>query len=393
MKLIERYIFRRIVSATALTFIALGTMVWLSQALRQFDLVTANGQAISTFFTVSALLIPVLVVVVFPVALLIAVIYAFNSLNSDSELVVINASGARQFALLKPVLVIGLIATILVSTMTLYFSPLALRSFTALLTNVRGNIISQFMREGTFMRLADGLTFHMRNRNPDGSLNGIFVSDDREPDKTMTYLAEKGALLENPLGLFLIMSNGTIQQRDKKDQSISMIEFSSYAFDLSSFSSGNAQTPSLKPGEQPTSYLLDPDPEDPFYRQAPGQFLAEFHDRVTAPLYCFLFALVPLLFLGQAQSARQSRTASIAAAVILVVAVRAIPVFLPVQTSVIAQIALYVIPIGGAILVAGLFLRGVQLQPPERIVEFVENLYARASGLVGGRSTQPQASG
>ena len=31
-----------------------------------------------------------------PVALLIAVIYAFTSLNDDSELVVINASGASQ---------------------------------------------------------------------------------------------------------------------------------------------------------------------------------------------------------------------------------------------------------------------------------------------------------
>jgi lipopolysaccharide export system permease protein len=188
------------------------------------------------------------------------------------------------------------------------------------------------------------------------------------------------------------MSNGTIQQRDKKDQSISMIEFSSYAFDLSSFSSGSGQAPSLKPREQPTGYLLDPDPEDPFFRQAPGQFRAEFHDRMTAPLYCFLFALVPLLFLGQAQSARQSRTASIAAAVIMVTAIRAIPVFLPVQSSVIAQIALYVIPIGGAIAVVALFLFGVQLRPPERIVVFVENLYARASGLVGGR-TQPQTSG
>jgi lipopolysaccharide export system permease protein len=391
MKLIERYIFRKIVSATALTFIALGAMVWLSQALRQFDLVTANGQAISTFLTVSALLVPVLVVVVFPVALLIAVIYTFNSLNSDSELVVINASGARQFALLKPVLLIGAIATVVLWTMTLYFSPLALRSFTELLTNVRGNIISQFMREGAFMHLADGLSFHMRDRNPDGSLGGIFVSDDREPDKTMTYLAEKGALLENPLGLFLIMSNGTIQQRDKKDASISMIEFSSYAFDLSSFSAGNGQAPSLKPMERPTRYLLNPDPEDPFFRQAPGQFRAEFHDRVTAPLYCFLFALVPLLFLGQAESARQSRTASITAAVVLVTAIRAIPVFLPVQTSVIAQIALYVIPIGGTLLVVGLFLSGVQLRPPERIVVFVENIYARASGLMGVRA-QPQAS-
>jgi lipopolysaccharide export system permease protein len=143
--------------------------------------------------------------------------------------------------------------------------------------------------------------------------------------------------------------------------------------------------------ERPTSYLLNPDPEDPFFRQTPGQFRAEFHDRVTAPLYCFLFALVPLLFLGQAESARQSRTASITAAVVMVTAIRAIPVFLPVQTSILAQLALYVIPIGGTLLVIALFLSGVQLRPPERIVIFVENIYARASGLMGVRA-QPQAS-
>ncbi len=82
-------VFRKIAGATTLTFVALGTMVWLSQALREFDLVTANGQTVWTFLYVSALLVPALVTIVLPVALLIAVIYAFTNLNNNSELVVV----------------------------------------------------------------------------------------------------------------------------------------------------------------------------------------------------------------------------------------------------------------------------------------------------------------
>lgn len=384
MKLIERYIFKKVASATVLVFIALGAMVWLSQALRQFDLVTANGQAITTFLQVTALLIPVLLTVVLPVALLIAVIYTFNSMNTDAELVVINASGASQSSVLKPVLLLAMICTLIVASMTLYFSPLSFRTWQSLITNVRGNIVTQFMREGSFLSLAPNLTFHVRARNTDGSMQGIFVSDDREDDKTSTYIAERGAILDNPLGMFLIMTNGTIQQRSKLDDSISMIAFSSYAFDLSTFTSGTTE-PVLEPNARPTAYLFSPDPEDPYYRQFPTKFAAELNDRFTAPLYCFLFALIPMLFLGQAGTARQSRTASIASAVLLVTAIRAVPVFLPVETSLIAQIFLYVWPISLTALCITLILRGVQLKPPEKVVSFGEALFARASGLMGNR--------
>jgi lipopolysaccharide export system permease protein len=267
--------------------------------------------------------------------------------------------------------------------MTLYFAPLSFRTWQVLITNVRGNIVSQFMREGSFVTLTPGLTFHMQSRGADGSFRGIFVSDDREADKSATYLAEAGALLDNPLGLFLIMSNGTIQQRSKLDDSISMIEFSSYAFDLSTFTSGGT-TPVMKPNERPTEYLLNPDPDDPYFRQFPAQFRAELHDRLTAPIYCLLFALIPMLFLGQAESTRQGRTASIAAAVLLTTAVRAIPVFLPIESSTLAVFALYLIPIGLTALFAALILAGIQFRPPDRIVAFAEMLFARASGLMGG---------
>jgi lipopolysaccharide export system permease protein len=233
------------------------------------------------------------------------------------------------------------------------------------------------------MTLAPKLTFHIRDRNPDGSFRGIFVSDDRDANTTSTYIAERGAVLDNPLGVFLIMSNGTIQQRNKTDQSISMIEFSSYAFDLSSFTSSGA-VPDLRPAERDTAYLINPDPEDRIFRQFPEKFRAELHDRLSSPLYALLFAVLPLVFLGQAESTRQSRTASIATAVVATFVARTVGVFLPglAETSAIAVFLMYAVPLGLTALSIVLVLSGSQLRPPEKVVAVSEAAFARASGLL-----------
>ncbi len=390
MRLIERYIFHKIAGATTMVFVALGTMVWLSQALRQFDLVTANGQTVWTFFYVSALLIPALVTIVLPVALLIAVIYTFTHLNGDSELVVVNASGAGQMTILRPVLAIAVIVTLLVAAMSLYFAPLSLRAWQVLLTNVRGDILTAVLQPGQFMRPVNRLTIHIRGRDPDGTLRGIFVSDDRERGQTSTYLAERGAVIDNPLGVFMIMNNGTIQQRSKVDQSISMIEFSSYAFDLSSFSS-RSTTPQLRPAERDTAYLFNPDPEDSYYRKYPGKFRSELHNRLSSPLYTLLFALLPLVFLGQAESPRHSRAASVTMAVLIAAALRALGVFLPnlAESSTLAVWLLYAIPLGGVLVACLLVVTGRQLRPPEAIVGLAEAMFARTSGMLSNRTTAP----
>jgi lipopolysaccharide export system permease protein len=388
MKTIERYIFMKIAKAAVMTFMALGTMVWLSQALRQFDLVTANGQSVWTFLRVSAMLMPALFSIVLPVALLIAVVFTFASLNTDSELVVINASGASQMTVLRPVVAMGMITMIIVGSMSLYFTPLSLRMFQEMLTNVRGDILTTIMREGQFMRLADGLTFHIRERQHDGAFAGIFLSDTRDKNNEITYLAEQGAILDNPLGVFLIMGNGTIQQRNPSEDKISMIEFSSYAFDLSSFTTGNEEGRTMPASERSTAYLLNPDPNDQYLRQQPDKFRLEIHKRLTWPLYSLMFAVLPLAFLGQAESARQSRTAAIAGAVSLTAVLQALGIFLPglAESSRLSLILMYLVPLGTALMAVALILFGVQLRPPQRLVSFLETTFARVSGKVGRRA-------
>jgi lipopolysaccharide export system permease protein len=382
MKLIERYVFRKILNAFLLSLIVLSTTVWLTQALRDFDLVSAQGQTILTFLQMTLLLLPGLTSVVAPVALMIAVIYTFTSLNDGSELVVINASGARQWSLLKPVLIVALGTTVFMAAMTLYFSPLSLRVWREMITNVRGSVLTSILREGQFMNLAPGLTFQLRGRASDGTLRGIFLSDSREPNETVTYVAEHGTVLDSPLGMFLVMSDGTIQRTNTTDKTIAIIQFTSYAFDLSSFSS-RSEVRVYKPIEQPTTYLLNPSSNDRQFQKYPEKYRAELHTRMTTPLNALVFALIPIVFMAQAETTRQSRAATIAMAVGTVIGVAVLQFVLSgaAEASVAAVIALYAIPLAVAALAVALVLSGVQPKPPERILMFADRVAARLKTL------------
>lgn len=378
MNLIERYIFGRLLKAFLLTQITVAVSVWMIQAMNQFDLITAQGQSALIFLRITILLVPDLMTLVTPVALLIAVIYAFNALNRDSELVIINATGARQMAFLKPVLLLSLLAALFIAAMTLYLVPQAQRSWRTAITDVRADIATAVLREGRFMKLADGITVHLRNRNPDGSLQGIFVSDDRQPDVTVSYLAKEGAVLRNPVGSFMIMNDGTIQRHSKTSGAISIIQFSSYAFDLSSLAS-ETDMPAYRPQEQPTSYLLNPDPNDPTYQKSPGQFRSELNGRLSEPFYAFAFAFLPLIFLTQPESTRRRRVLTITLAVIACTIVRlggSISQSLS-KESLAAGILAYGLPIGVSV-VAGLFvLGGIRPRVPERLSDIVDGIVER----------------
>ncbi|MCB1489388.1 MAG: LptF/LptG family permease [Bauldia sp.] len=383
MKLIERYILGKLVRAFVLSLVALTTTVWLTQALRQFDLVSAMGQTLITFFQVTLLLLPPLATVVAPVAMMIAVIYTFNSLNDGSELAVINSTGTRQWSLLKPVLLTAVGVTLFMASMTLYLSPLSLRLWRETITNVQGNVLTSILKEGEFIELEDNLIFQLRQRAPDGTLRGIFMTDSRDPDETVVYLAERGAVLDSQVGVFLVMSDGTIQRRNEKEKTISIIQFSSYAFDLSTYSS-KSEAPPYRPRERPTSYLFSPDPDDKYYQRKPETYLQEIYTRFTTPLNALVFAFLPLVFLSQAETTRQSRSTTIAMASgsALIIAGLSFTLSVASGESTIAAIALFMLPIVAIGISVALILIGIQPRPPEKLLIFGDKVTARVKRML-----------
>src|SRR5262245_62560221 len=107
---ISRYIFRTTLGAFLIVLISLTMVIWVTQALRDIDIMTNQGQSILAFIGITGLLIPMLMLVIAPIALLIAVAHVLNKLSNDSEIIVMNAAGMSPWILFRAFLAAAIVA-------------------------------------------------------------------------------------------------------------------------------------------------------------------------------------------------------------------------------------------------------------------------------------------
>ena len=112
---IGRYIFRTTFGAFLLVLVSLTGAIWMTQALRDIDLMTNQGQTILVFVGITSLIIPHLVLVIAPVALVLAVAHNLHKLATNSEIIVMNGAGMRPWRLLQPFLAATIVASVLLA--------------------------------------------------------------------------------------------------------------------------------------------------------------------------------------------------------------------------------------------------------------------------------------
>jgi len=320
---IDRYIFRTTLGAFLLVLVSLTCAIWMTQALRDIDLVTNQGQTALVFVKITSLVIPQLVLVIAPFALVVAVSHVLHKLGSDSEIIVMNGAGMRPWRLLQPFLAVTILASLLLAAISAYVAPESLRMFRRGLIEVRTDLVSNIVQPGRFIAIESGLAFNIRERQPNGLLVGILLDDRRDPKERVTILAEHGEILKNDRGSFLVLENGNIQRHELKQRDPNIVIFDRYAFDLSQFG-GGPQVINYSVRERYLWQLIWPDANDQQYKDQPGQFRAELHDRLLAPIYPIVFVVIAYAFLGAPRTTRQSPAWSITAVVLGVVTLRLI---------------------------------------------------------------------
>ena len=291
----------------ALILLSLSAVVWIALALRQLKLVTSKGQDTLTLIQMTTLALPGLMALIAPIALLIATIHVLNRLNSDSELIILSASGANIWRLARPLLVLACGLAVILSLFNHFVMPWSLRLLREKIIEVRSDLLTQVLLPGRFSSPERGVVIHIRNRRYDGTLEGILMRDIRKPKELITYLAEEGRIVKQPSGSsFLTMTNGHILRAKGPNEPPEMLSFSSYGIDLERFE-GKLEKGSWRPRERYYGELVNPDTSEPDYNRRKGHYRAELHERMTAPLYPFVFVLIAVAFVGQAQSTRQNR--------------------------------------------------------------------------------------
>lgn len=318
MTILSRYLFKNLIVAFLFSTIAVTAAIWLTQTLRLIDLVVNAGAPFHVFLQLVMLTVPTFLGIVMPVALAGAILFTYNRLSVDSELVVMRASGLSPWALAKPSLLLGGLVTLAVLALNLFGSPAANRELVRLQYAVKHDYASILIREGAFNDVAPGIMVYLRGRSDQGDMLGLLVHDQRNPDKAVTVVAKRGLMADANGTIRLVMEDGLRQEFEPATHQFTELYFDRYVIELRlAGDSEEMRYPDAR--ERPFWELLDPPDE---VRTVPNhlrQVNAELHMRLSTPLLplCFAFIGLAALLSGEYDRRGQGRRLVIAFLMVL----------------------------------------------------------------------------
>ncbi len=215
---------------TVIITASLTSLVWLTQILKFLDFMVSRGLTFADFLTLTGLMLPSLLFVLVPISVSIAVIYAYNRLMVESELIVLNAVGVSKWQLAKPALLMGLVCSVVCYVLSLYVLPMANGKFQDIRTVFRDKYASVLLEEGVFNTPMEGMTVFVRARDEANNLGGILLHDSRNPKAVVTMLADTGRMEQTAAGPRFYLNNGMRQQW--RDGKVNWLAFDEYAMDI-----------------------------------------------------------------------------------------------------------------------------------------------------------------
>lgn len=292
MGLIDRYLLKSLLAPTLLATAALSTVAVLSQSLDAVDLVVNRGQSAFTVLEIMLLTLPPLMVLVLPIALLIAALVALNRLHTEQEIVVCFASGMSRWQVIAPAMKLASVVTLIALLLNLWVAPLAGRVLRNEIFRVRTDFAASLIRLGEFTRPTKGLTVYAQDSDQTGALHNLFILQEQPSGGDITFLAARGKVTKRNGAPVLVLRDGSSQEFNAAGV-LNYLKFDEYTLDLSSFI-GRSGKFEYVVSDRYIHELLFPGPTPRTSRQTPTVLLAEANARIASPLYNIAFMALAL---------------------------------------------------------------------------------------------------
>jgi lipopolysaccharide export system permease protein len=294
MILIDRYIFKNLMIATIFVTITLTSVIFLTQSLRFLELVLESGASATAFWLLTILALPRFFEVILPISLTAAIIFIYNKLIADSELVVMRASGLTPMALARPALLMAGIVTLFLWIMTMWVGPSSLAHMQEMRQMIKAQYSTLLFREGVFNPVSDGLTVFIREKDGIQNLQGIMIHDTRpETDVPVTITAKRGVISMSRSGQQVIVHDGIRQSVNPQTGVLERLDFERYTIDLPD-PDNNITQRWQEPDERTIFELMNPDLEDERDLQNLRDLRVEVHRRIVSPAMAACFTVIAL---------------------------------------------------------------------------------------------------
>ena len=322
MKKLDRYICKQIIIGFLLVNFSLMSILWLSQSLRFLDFIASKGITVSIFIELTSLLMPRIFTILAPISLFAAVLFVYNRMLADQELVVMKSAGISPWQLARPSVIIGILLIFINIYVMNIAMPKAEIAFKDLEWKVKNNISHLMFREGEFTTLQTGLTVFVTTHQDDGTVSGILINDERNPKTRSAITAEKGLVIQTENGPRIVLINGNRQEINIKNGSFSSVSFEKYSVDFGLKGTKARSKNSVRVNNFKTLITALNNKNLPEADRK--KMFVEGNKRITTPLLAVIYALIGCVGLLVSNFNRRGQTQTIMIALVSVILIQAI---------------------------------------------------------------------
>ena len=216
MKILSRYVLREHLGPLAFALTALTSLLMLNFIAKRFGDLVGKGLPTSVIGEFFLLAVPFTVAMTLPMAVLVAVLYAFSRLSSESEITALKASGVSMLRILAPVLGGATVLAIGMVYFNDFVLPAANHKLRILQTDIGRTKPTFALREQVINDVVPGRLFLRAARidKANNRLHNVVIYDFGDGSKRRTIVADSGdlALVEGTGDMTLVLFHGTMTE-------------------------------------------------------------------------------------------------------------------------------------------------------------------------------------
>ncbi len=292
--IVFRSVLRELLSPFGSTCLVLSALLLMEKVYRLVSLVVGNRLRIEELGLMLIYLLPQILTVTLPLAVVGAVFMTVIRHSLDSELICHRASGRSLWNYARPYFLFGVLSTAVTAVLTLWIQPASYAKYTDLQLEMVRYRAEEKIAPGEFNFDFGGKVIHVGARSPDKTLSSIFIADRAFGPNSAAISADQGRIEvdEGSKKVLFKLQNGQIVFQDADPAVFRTLDFSSLNYVLD-----------FQPGEQfegnqlwsmPTGTLLGQIGQGGPDEKRQSRLTLELLFRITTPLACFAFAIAAL---------------------------------------------------------------------------------------------------
>lgn len=194
-KLIPRYVIQSALPYVLLSLALLTAILFTQQTGRFAEVALYTDLPLSLAAEISAALLPSVLILTLPVAVLAGIVIGFARMGSDSEIIAIRAAGVGTWTLLWPVLLIGLVATVGTTFLHLKEAPESARDLRRVLLQGALRKLDSPVEPRTFNTEIPGYVIYVRDGDKSQGIWGrVFIYAQQADGSTRVVTARSGRI-------------------------------------------------------------------------------------------------------------------------------------------------------------------------------------------------------